>query len=63
MISYTSGFKANGTEWTVEKQYLKIIQPAQPTNPADLKYIKIITKMKSMEAKRKELGYKTYGDL
>lgn len=52
-----------GHKYTVEVEYLKLIKEVELSNPADLKYEKIIRKIKQMEAKRKELGYKTYAPI
>ena len=52
-----------GHKYTVEVEYLKLIKEFKLSNPADLKYEKIIRKIKQMEAKRKELGYKTYAPI
>lgn len=50
-----------GSTYTVEACYLKVVSPAIILADVNKKYSKIIAKMKQMEAKRKSLGYKTYG--
>lgn len=46
------------TIYDVEPQYLKLTKESSKVVG---KYDRIIAKMKQMEAKRKSLGYKTYG--
>ena len=59
---FTSNYSTKKDSFWIDPKYIKVLAPVI-SNPHDLKYAKIITKMKKMEAKRKELGYKTYGTL
>jgi hypothetical protein len=57
---FTSDYTMAKDIFWIESEYIKLLTPAPSLKPADQKYSKIIRKMKQMEAKRKELGYKTY---
>jgi hypothetical protein len=47
--------------YSVDPTYLKLTDESKATSSG--KYFRIIRKMKQMEAKRKALGYKTYGTI